>query len=152
NILGPQHYYQIQAPSLPAGGTFAMHALAWGTDANALQPVIHVFDGQNNPIAIQVLANGGGLYSLQIANAVPGATYKIEVPALPPNGSKNYGNFFLGSKSDSTPPVALTELAYAVLSTPTSVTTATLTMAQDGLFHFVLIADNGSTSSSANVN
>jgi hypothetical protein len=152
NILGPQHYYQIQAPSLPGGGTFVMHALAWGTDANALQPVIHVFDGQNNPIAIQVLSNGGSLYSLQIANAVPGATYKIEVAALHPNGSNNYGNFFLGIKFDSGAPVALTELANAVLSTPTSVTTATFTMAQDGLFHFLLTADNGSTSSSANVN
>src|SRR5205823_70450 len=38
-----------------------------------------------------------------------------------------------------------------VLSTPSSTSTGTLTMAQDGLFHFVLAADNGSTSSSATV-
>src|SRR5262249_17151810 len=107
NILGPQHYYQIQAPSLPAGGTFAMHALAWGTDANALQPVIHVFDGQNNPIAIQVLANGGGLYSLQLANAVPGATYKIEVAALHPNASNHYGHLLPRLQFDSPPPLPL---------------------------------------------
>ena len=51
-----------------------MHALVWGTDANALQPVIHIFDSQDNPVALQVLANGGGLYSIQIANATAGAT------------------------------------------------------------------------------
>jgi hypothetical protein len=129
-----------------------MHALAWGTDSNALQPVIHIFDGNNNPIAIQVLANGGGLYSIQIANATPGATYKVEVAALNPNGSHNSGNFFLGIKFDMSAPVTLTPLDSGTLSTPTSVSIATLTMAQDGLFHFNLSADNGSKSSSANVN
>jgi hypothetical protein len=152
NFLAPQHFYQIQAPSLAGGGTFTMHALVWGTDANALQPVIHVFDSQNHPVAIQVLANGGGLYSIQIANATPSATYKIEVAALNPHGSNNSGNFFLGIKFDTSAPVALTALDKGVMSTPSSVSTATLTMAQDGLFHFVLAAANGSTSSSANVN
>jgi len=151
NILAPQHFYQFQAPSAATGGAFVMHALVWGTDSNALQPVIHIFDSQDNPVALQVLANGGGLYSIQIANGTPGATYKIEVAALNPKGSHNTGNFFLGIKFDASPPVALTALGSAVLSTPTSVSTANLTIAQDGLFHFVLAADNGSKSSSATV-
>jgi hypothetical protein len=152
NILTPQHFYQIQAPISPTGGALVMHTLVWGTDSNALQPVIHVFDGQDKPVAIQVLANGGGLYSIQIPNIAQGATYYVEVAALQPNGSHSTGTFFLGIKFDTSPPVALAALGSAVLSTPSSMSTATLTMAQDGLFHFVLAADNGSKSSSANVN
>jgi hypothetical protein len=145
-LLAPQHYYQIKSPSAPAGVSYVMHALAWGTDVNGLAPLVHVFDASKNPVPVQVLANGGGLYSLQIPNATPSATYYIEVAALHPNGSNNTGNFILGIKFDACPPVVLAALGSATLSTPTSTSSATLTMAQNGLFHFVLGADNGSSS------
>jgi hypothetical protein len=151
NFLAQQHFYQIQAPAAAGNGSYVMHALAWGMDVNGLQPVIHVFDANQNPVAVQVLTNGGGTYSLQIANATPGATYYVEVAARNPNGSNNTGNFVLGIKFDTNPATTLTAQGSGTLASPTSTSTATLSMAQNGLFHFVLAADNGSTSSSADV-
>jgi hypothetical protein len=147
NLLAPQHYYQIQAPASVNGAPLVMHALAWGTDANGLAPVIHLFDASQKPVPVQVLANGGGLYSLQIPNATPKATYYVEVAALHPNGGNNTGNFFLGIKFDASPPVVLNALGSGTLSTATSTSSATLTMTQNGLFHFVLQAANGSSAS-----
>jgi hypothetical protein len=147
NLLTPQHYYQIQSPAAETGTTFAMHVLAWGTEANGLAPVIHVFDAAQRPVPVQVLANGGGLYSLQIPNTTPSATYYVEVAALHPSGANNNGNFFLGIKFDASPPVVLDTLGSGTLSAATSTSSATLSMAQNGLFHFVLTAFNGSSAS-----
>jgi hypothetical protein len=138
NFLTPQHYYQIHAP-------------AWGTDVNGLAPVIHVFDANGKPLSVQVLANGGGFYSVQIPNATASATYYVEVAALNPNGSNNAGNFVLGIKYDTSPPVVLEAMGSGGLSSAASVSSATLNMAQNSLFHFVLAADNGGSSSSAKV-
>src|SRR5260370_38206970 len=120
-----------------------MHAIAWGTDVNGLAPVIHVFDANGKPLSVQVLANGGGFYSIQIPNATASATYYVEVAALNPNSSNNSGNFVLGIKFDTSAPVVLAALGSGGLSSPTSTSSATLNRAQDGLFHFILVAANG---------
>jgi hypothetical protein len=151
NFLTPQHYYEIQAPASATTDSYTMHAIAWGTDSNGLAPVIHVFDANQNPMAVQVLANGGGFYSVQIMKAVPGANYYIEVAALNPRGPNNSGDFELGVKFDTNPPVVLDQLGSGTLATPASTNSATLTMSQNGLFHFVLAADNGGAASSADV-
>ncbi|MFL5243388.1 MAG: matrixin family metalloprotease [Gemmataceae bacterium] len=151
NLLAPQHYYQIQAPAASAAGPYVLHAIAWGTEVNGLAPVIHLFDGNGKPLSVQVLANGGGFYSVQIPNAPAGVPYYVEVAALNPKGNNNTGNFVLGIKFDASPPVVLDAIGSGALSSLASTSSATLNMAQNGLFHFVLAADNGCSSSSANV-
>src|SRR5260370_42039133 len=108
-----------------------MHAIAWGTDVNGLAPVIHVFDANGKPLSVQVLANGGGFYSVQIPNATASATYYVEVAALNPNGSNNAGNFVLGIKYDTSPPVVLEAMGRGGLSSAASISSATLNIAQN---------------------
>ena len=141
-----QNFYQIQSPPAPSGTSYVMHALAWAMDPDGLHSVIHVYDGQQNPIALQVLANGDGTYSIQIPGLAPNATYYVEVAALNPNGPNNTGKYVLGIKFDANhPPVTVNTLDSSTLSAPTGANASTLVMSQDGLFHFLLSADNGSS-------
>jgi len=141
-----QNFYQIQSPAAPSGTSFVMHALAWEMDPDGLHPVIHVYDAQQNPIALQVLANSDGTYSIQIPGMAPNATYYVEVAALNPNGPNNTGKYVLGIKFDANhAPVTVSALESSTLASPTSANASTLIMNQNGLFHFLLSADNGSS-------
>jgi Matrixin len=148
-LPGQQDYYQIQSPAAPAGSTFVMHALVWALDVNGLNPVIHVFDANQNPLPVQILGNTAGLYSIQILGVASGSTFYIEVAAQNPQGSNSTGNYELGVKFSLAAPVVLSELASNVITSATETDSASLTMNQNGLFHFALNASNGSTSSSA---
>jgi Matrixin len=142
-----QNFYQIQSPDAPTGTSFVMHAIAWEMDPNGLHPVVHVFDAQQQPIALQVLGNSDGMYSIQIPGMAPNATYYVEVAALDPNGSNNTGKYVLGIKFDANhAPVTLDTLDSNSLSSATSANVSTLVMNQNGLFHFLLGADNGGSS------
>jgi hypothetical protein len=127
-----------------------MHVMTWEMDPNGLHPIIHVFDGQKNPLPVQVLGNSDGMYSIQVPSTAANSTYYVEVAAFNPSGSNSTGRYVLGIKFDAVnPPVTTNPLASNTLATSTSTDQGTLVMAEDGLFHFSLGADNGSTSSSA---
>src|SRR5439155_14797742 len=103
-------------------------------------------------VPVQILGNMDGLYSIQVSGATPSSTYYIEVAALNPNGSNNTGSYELGVKFAADAPVALALLSNAVLNSASQTDSATLTMNENGLFHFSLGAGNGSNSASAVVN
>ena len=145
-----RNFYQIQTPAAANGTSFVMHALAWEMDPNGLHPVIHVYDAQQNPIALQVLGNGDGMYSIQIPGMAPNTTYYIDVAALNPNGPNNTGKYVLGIKFDANhAPVTLDKLDSSSLASASSANVSTLVMNQDALFHFSLAADNGSSLAAA---
>jgi hypothetical protein len=146
---GQQDYYQIQSPAAAAGTTFDMHTLVWALDVNGLNPVIHVFDANQNPLPVQILGNTAGLYSIQISGAAPNSTFYIEVAAQNPQGNNNTGNYELGVKFSQTAPVVLAQLASNTMTSASETDTANLTMNQNGLFHFALNATDTSSSSSA---
>jgi predicted Zn-dependent protease len=144
------NFYQVQSPASCSASSFTMHVIAWEMDPNGLHPVVHVFDAQKNPLPVQVLGNSDGMYSIQIPNTTPNSTYYVEVAAFDPSGSNSTGRYVLGIKYDAfNPPLTVAPLASNKLATPTSTDQGTLVMAEDGLFHLSLAADNGSTSSSA---
>ncbi len=89
-------YYRIQAPQPPAGQPDVMTVTVWGLDNNGLLPAAAVYDAYGNPASAQVLVNENGIYTLQVANAVPGAAYFVKVRAADPSGPNNVGNYFLG--------------------------------------------------------
>jgi hypothetical protein len=130
-------YYGFAAPAGPAGATETLNILTWAADVSGLHPVVHVFDANGNPTPVQVLSNAAGLYSLQVPNAPLNTVYYAEVTALNPNGLNNTGNYVLGIKFDSSPPVTLDALDSTSLNSASSSATATLTMNENGLFHFV---------------
>jgi hypothetical protein len=144
------NYYQVQSPANGSASSFVMHVMTWEMDPNGLHPIVHVFDGQKNPLPVQVLGNSDGMYSIQIPSSAANSTYYVEVAAFDPNGCNSTGRYVLGIKFDAVnPPVTTNPLASNTLATSTSTDQGTLVMAEDGLFHFSLGADNGSTSSSA---
>jgi hypothetical protein len=145
-LPGQTDYYQFQAPAAPQGTSYTMHVLAWELSANGLHPEIHVFDAQHNPVAVDVLGNSDGIYSVQVPNASANATYVVEVTALNPLGPNNLGNYSLGIKFDPNAAVALALLASNTLPSSSSADTGTLTMSENGLVHFVLAASNGGAS------
>jgi hypothetical protein len=144
-------YYQIQSPNGPAGTTYTTHALAWELSPNGLHPIIHVFDAQHNPVAVQVLGNSDGMYSLQIPNTTANSTYYVEVTAMNQLGANSLGSYAMGVKFDSAAPVSLTTIATSSLATQTSTDSGTLTMTQNGLFHFQLGAWSDASWSRENI-
>ncbi len=89
------NYYVVQSPPSPTGAMENMAAIVWGLDPNGLQPRIHVYGANQHPIAVQVIANGAGTYTIQLANVPSNTSYYIEVVADYPSGSQSTGRYAL---------------------------------------------------------
>jgi hypothetical protein len=139
-------YYVVQSPSSSSGATENLVAIAWGLDVNGLQPRLHVFDANQHPIAVQVIADGSGTYTVQLPNVPGNTSFYVEVVAANPNGSHSTGRFSLAVDFHEPNLVSFGTLTSGSLSQAQSQATGTLTTAEDELFHFAL------TASSANPN
>ncbi|MBI1918702.1 MAG: matrixin family metalloprotease [Planctomycetes bacterium] len=139
-------FYRLQAPTAPAGQSTVMTVMLWGMENNGLVPRASVYDANQNLVQGEVLVNENGIFTLQVRNAVAGATYYVEVEAADPNGPNNVGNYFLGIDF-STQAVDLQTVTQGTLSSSHPDDTGTLTVTQQQLFHLVLAvnAPNGST-------
>ncbi|MCI0457242.1 MAG: matrixin family metalloprotease [Gemmataceae bacterium] len=142
-------FYRIRAPQPVAGQPNVLTAMVWGTENGGLAPVVSVFDGSGRQVAAEVLVNENGIYTVQVANAVGGATYFIKVEAADPHGANNVGNYFLGVDFSSRA-VQLEAIAGGTLSDSDRSTAGRFEVTQSQLFHFVLSATarDGSTSAS----
>jgi hypothetical protein len=132
------NYYQLRSPANAGATPQVMEAMVWAMDANnPLAARINVFDAFGNPVPVQVLANGGGSYSVQIANDTPNAVYFLRVVPMNPSGPNNTGNYFLGVNFNNQTPVALDSLAASTL-TNSNVVSDTFTVGESNLFQFRL--------------
>ena len=143
-----QDYYLIKAPQPPAGQPNVMTVMVWGTDSKQLQPRVSVYDAKENLVAANVIVNEGGSFTVQVPNAVAGATYYVKVAAANPSGTNNTGGYFLGIDF-STTPVSLQTVTQGTLSATQSESAGTLTLSQAQLMHFVLSAQAASPSTAA---
>jgi hypothetical protein len=132
----------MQSPAAAAGATESMAAIVWGLDVNGLQPRLHVFDANQNPVAAQVLANGAGTYTIQLPNAVPNASYYVEVTAANPGGANSTGRFALAVDFHVQNLVTFANLDGGTLTQAQAQATGGLTLADDSLFHFALSANS----------
>src|SRR5205085_6049172 len=89
-------FYRVQAPSAAAGQSTVLTVMLWGVDNNGLVPRASVYDANHNLAQGEVLVNENGIFTLQVRNAVAGATYFVKVEAADPTGPNNVGNYFLG--------------------------------------------------------
>ena len=64
------------------------------TEVNGLMPRVAVFDEDGHHVAAQVLAHGGGTYTIQVANVPPDTHFFIRVEADPSSGQV-VGNYDL---------------------------------------------------------
>lgn len=156
NISDPwdKDYYQIQAPPTNIAGpgiVWTMHTLVWAADSNMLHPQVHLFDAAGNPVAIQVVANTDGEYSIESTSLTPGAVYYLDVQAWTPMGANNVGNYVLAVKFDTSAPVAYAMVEASMLSSSSQSNTGVLTIQQNQLFQFSLAADTFDASEDAAV-
>jgi Matrixin len=132
-------YYVVQSPSNASGASENMVALAWGLDVNGLEPRLHVFDAHQNPIAVQVIANGSQTYTIQLPKVAPGTSFYVEVTAANPS-SQSTGRFALAVDFHAPSLVSFGNLTSESLTAAQSQSSGTLTLAEDEVFHFALTA------------
>jgi hypothetical protein len=130
-------YYEVQSPPSPAGGSAEnLVAMVWSLDVEGLQSRIHVFDANQNPVAVQVLANDSGTYTIQLPAVLPNASYYVEVAATPSSSSP--GNFSLVVDFHQQGLISFATLASGSLTDSQPQVTGTLAAGEDALFHFAL--------------
>src|SRR5262249_3448089 len=93
-------FYRVTAPPAVPGASEVLTISLWGLPSlfasSAAAPRVLVYDAQRQLVTAQVLVNDGFTYAVQVANAVPGAAYYVEVIPSVVNGQTNLGNYFLG--------------------------------------------------------
>jgi hypothetical protein len=130
-------YYRIQAPQVAAGQPDVLTVTVWGLDNNGLLPAASVYDAAGKPVSAQVLVNENGTYTLQVANAVPGATYFVKAQAADPAGPNNVGNYFLGVQFGPQA-VQLDTVGTGALDATTLHASGGIVLAESQLIHLVL--------------
>jgi hypothetical protein len=129
--------YRIATGKFAAGTAVTLDAMVWGLDGNPLNPRLRVFDETGNPVALQVLANDEGLFSLQVPNAVAGRDYFVQVAARTPGGANDTGRYFLAADFNRIAPLAFDGVASGTVA-PGQNQEATLSFADAGVFQFSL--------------
>jgi hypothetical protein len=139
-------FYRFQAPTTSSGSGSVLTVMVRGVTTtglpagtNLLDPRVQVFDADHNLVPAQVLVNQCSAYTIQVANAVPGATYFVEVLAATPDAGNNMGNYFLGIDFS---PVAtqLDTVAQGTLTGTAPQEFSKLKVSVSQVFHFVLSA------------
>ena len=127
--------YRISTAQFATGTSVTLNAMVWGLGGSPLDPRLRVFDETGAPVAFQVLANDGGLFSLQVPKAVAGRDYFVQVAARSPGGANDTGSYFFAADFNRIEPLAFDRVASGtVVQGQTS--SATLSIQEAGVFHF----------------
>jgi hypothetical protein len=151
-----QHWFKVDAPPASSYGNapLVMVAEAWGTDSNTpLYPKIEIWsDGPGSQLlSTQVLTNDDGVFTVQLPNVAPGSSFRIKVESQGLTGSDSTGTYFLGANFHAEPPVALAQLASAILTPAAPQQFMQFTLNQNELWHFNLSAANGGVTAAEEV-
>lgn len=133
--------YKVRTDKFAAGTAVNLNVIAWGTDAARLSPRVRVFDAAGTPVAVQVLANSAGLFSVQVLDAVAGQSYYVQVAA---RDAGKTGSYFVGADFNVQPATVLDGIDAGTV-TAAATSTGTLAVADTAVFQFALAPDSGST-------
>ena len=134
--------YQVSTAQYPAGTPVNLNVIVWGTDAAPFAPRVRVLDAAGKPVAAQLVATDGGLMSVQVPDAVAGATYSIQVSARTPSLVATPAGYFLGADFNQAPVSAFRGVAGGTLKVGAT-TTGTLTVVTGGVIQFALASTGG---------
>jgi hypothetical protein len=144
-----QAFYKVVAQPTATGAASTMVATVTAINGGTLNPYITVFDQNGNLVNAGILVNDSGTYVVQVVNAVPNATYVVEVSADPYSGPNVSGTFLLGIDYVAAP-IVLTQFASDTLSASSNQDFYSMSVAQSQIMHFVLSASAlGATTASA---
>jgi hypothetical protein len=146
---GDADFYQLTAPT--AAGTYAVDAIVWQTDPGGLAPVVHLFDANGNPLAIDVLGDTNAVYSVQLAGVSPGEVVYVEVAAQTSAGAGSIGTYVLGATFNNPPVAVAAVLGSNILATAASTDSGALAMNLNGVFSFALAASDGGSGADGSV-
>lgn len=128
-------YYKVHSSKM-AGGVLAMNVVVWGTDADPLSPMVHVYDEKGQPVAFQVLANDAGVVSVRVASVTPDKDYYVQVMARAPGG---LGSYFMGVDFNQYAFTPYQAVAAGTLAAG-GAAAGGLTVAQSGVYQFAVSA------------
>ena len=145
------HFYQFTAPPVTNNATEAMLVTVMSLQNGNSAPGLHVYDQNGNPQPYQVLANDGLSYIVQLTSVVPGATYYVQTTQQPPSGQQTPADYHLSIAFGAQGSAAAPAVARNTLSQTNQTDAGTLNLAQAGLVHFALSADEGNSTVPVNV-
>jgi hypothetical protein len=144
-----QAFYKVVAQATATGAASTMVATVTAINGGTLNPYITVFDQNGNLVNAGILVNDSGTYVVQVVNAVPNATYYVEVSPDPYAGANVTGTFLLGIDYVAAP-IVLTQFASDTLSASSNQDFYSMSVAQSQIMHFVLSASApGATAATA---
>jgi hypothetical protein len=141
-------FYRIQAASVPNGQPDVLTATIRSLTPGGPAPRVTLLSDDTTPVSlpVQVLANGGGVYTVQAVIVSPHSSYLLEVS--PPAGTTGaLGNYQLEAQFGSSA-VPLTDFASGSVGT-SAARTYNLYIGQTQLFQFLLRAGASATPGAA---
>jgi hypothetical protein len=143
----PQDVYRIQAAQVQNGQPNVMTVTISTLGDNGVAPSVLVVDNHQNPLKVNILANGNGTYTVQAASVPSGANLFLQIPATPTTSL--VGNYSMIVDFGHTV-ASLKTFSGGTLSS-TQAAGAKLYIAQNQLFQFVLSANAVSAPADARV-
>jgi hypothetical protein len=125
-------WYRVKSGTNPG----VLVVAVWGEQAGGVDPLVSLYDENQQPVAIRVLSNDDGTMTLQASAIAAYKTYYIRVAGDPSTGSRA-GNYFLGAEFRSSG-IESQRLAEATLTQQDPQAATTMTVYQSQLFHFAL--------------
>jgi hypothetical protein len=135
-------YLKVRAPSFGNATPVDLNVMVWGTDPAPLDPRVSVYTAAGSPVAFRVLGNEGGLFSVEVDDVTPGATYYVQVAAQNPNGPAATGGYFLGADFNQGHRTTYDGLGGGTVRSGAS-QTGSLVVTDAGIFQFALAAAGG---------
>jgi predicted Zn-dependent protease len=126
-------WYTVHSPSSDSG---TLVVAVWGTTVGGVDPLVAVLDKNKQPVAVQVLTNDDGNYTLQFPNVVANSDYYIGLNPDPATG-KRTGNYFFAADF-RTAGVQMQHVSAGTLTDSAKQEATTLTVYQSQLLHFAL--------------
>jgi Bacterial Ig domain/Dockerin type I domain len=136
-------FYNIKSPQVAGNPLNVMTVAVRSLDVAGLIPKLSILDEDQNPLAMEVVVNGGGELVVQVTGVDPNSDYVIGVSADDPGGPFDSGNYRLAVAFTSGP-VALEAMATGTVGDAVTSNVHTLYVGQPQLFHLVLEAGTSS--------
>jgi hypothetical protein len=132
-------YYSVKSPEVAGGGLSVMTVAVRSLDVAGLIPSLTILDENQNPLATEIVVNGGGELVVQVIGIDPHKDYLIGVRAADPGGPFDSGNYRLGVAFTNAQ-VALEAMATGTVGGAVTENVHTLYIGRPQLFHLVLEA------------
>jgi hypothetical protein len=130
--------YSVLSPLSPSGSSLVLTVAVRASGDSRLLPQLEVLDANQQPVAAEVLVNGGNGYTIQASGLAPGQTYYLALtPPAPANGED--AAFSLVADFRQAPSLVPVQAA-GMVSTSASGPAYALYVALDQVFNFTLSA------------